>query len=89
MASRFEIDRASITDNDLERQIEFSAELDGEERDFVVKYSVLKELSGDDPEDDALEFFERFGDEIADICVDVAAEQNGSGVVTVDERDLE
>ena len=88
MASRLEIDQASITDNDSEQQVEFTAELDGNERDFVVKYSVLKELSGDDPENDALEMFERFGDEISDICVEAAGDQ-GNGVVTVDENDLE
>ena len=50
MAVRLEIDRASLTDNDIARQVEFTAELDGDERDFAVKYSVLKELSGDEPD---------------------------------------
>ena len=89
MASRLEIDQASVTDNDVARQIEFTAEIDGDERDFAVKYGVLKELSGDEPEDDALELFERFGDEIAELCADAAEQQPTANVVTVDESDLE
>ncbi len=89
MASRLEIDQASVTDNDVSRQIEFSAEIDGEEREFAVKYGVLKELSGDDPQDYALELFERFSDEILEVCADVADRQQSVDVVTIDEGDLE
>jgi hypothetical protein len=89
MASRLEIDQASITDNDVARQVEFTAEIDGDDRDFAVKYSVLKELSGDEPEDDALELFERFNDEIVDMCADAAARQATADVVTIDESDFE
>jgi hypothetical protein len=89
MANRLEIDQASVTDNDVARQIEFTAEIDGDEREFAVKYEVLKELSGDEPEDDALEMFERFSDEIADICADAAEERPSANVVVVDEGDLE
>ena len=46
MASRLEIDQASVTDNDVARQIEFTAEFNENERDFAAKYGVLKELSG-------------------------------------------
>ena len=60
MASSLVIDQNSLTDNDRERQVEFTAEIDGDDRDFAVKYAVLKDLSGDEPEDDALELFERF-----------------------------
>ena len=89
MASQIELDQASVIDNDVARQIEFTAEINGDERDFAVKYAVLKELSGDEPEDDALELFERFGDEIMDICVDAAVRQPSADVVTIDEVDLE
>ena len=89
MAVRLEIDQASLTDNDIARQVEFTAELDGDERDFAVKYSVLKELSGDEPDGDALELFERFSDEIADVCVDAALQRPSASVVVVDEGDLE
>ena len=89
MARRLEIDQASLTDNDVARQIEFTAEIDGDEREFAVRYGVLKELSGDEPEDDALELFERFSDEIAEMCADVAEQQPSANVVTIDEGDLE
>jgi hypothetical protein len=89
MALRLEIDQASLTDNDVARQIEFTAELDGDERDFAVKYAVLKELSGDEPDADALELFERFSDEITDICVDAALQRPSANVVIIDEGDLE
>ncbi len=89
MASRFEIDQASVTDNEVARQVEFTAEIDGDERDYAVKYELLKELSGDDPDDDALELFERFSDEIADTCTEVAARDPSATVVTVDKDDLE
>ena len=89
MASGLEIDQASLTDNDMERQIEFTAEIDGEERDFAVKYSVLTELSGDEPEDDALEVFERFSDEIADFCVEMANQKPSAKLVVLDKGDLE
>ena len=89
MTSRLEIDQASITDNDVARQIEFTGEIDGDDRDFAVKYAVLKELSGDDPEDDALEMFERFSDELVDICFEAAAKRPSADVITIDEGDLE
>lgn len=89
MASRLEIDQASITDNDVAKQVEFTAEIDGDDRDFAVKYDVLKELSGDEPEDDALELFERFNDEIADMCAEAATRQPNADVVTIDESDFE
>jgi hypothetical protein len=89
MASRLEIDQASVTDDDVARQVEFTAEIDGDERDFAVRYSVLKELSGDEPDDDALELFERFSDEILEICAEAAAQQPSATVVTIDENDLD
>ena len=89
MATKFEIDQASIIDNDVEKQVEFTAEVDGDERDFAVKYAVLKELSGDEPEDDALEMFERFSDEIADAAPGAANRQPSANVVIIDASDLE
>ena len=89
MARSLVIDQNSLTDNDHERQVEFTAEIDGDERDFAIKYSVLKELSGDEPDTDALEVFERFSDEIIDVCVDAALQRPSASVVVVDEGDLE
>lgn len=89
MPSRLQVDYASITDNEVTRQIEFMAEVDGDEHEFAVKYSVLKELSGDEPENDAQELFERFSDEITDVCADVLDKRPAATVVVVDEHDLE
>lgn len=89
MASRLQIDHASVADNDVARQIEFVGEIDGDERDFAVKYSLLKELSGDEPEDDALELFERFSDEIIEACAGAAAKRPAATSFIVNEDDLE
>jgi hypothetical protein len=89
MSSRLVIDQASLTDNDRQKQVEFTGEIDGDDRDFAVKYAVLKELSGDEPEDDALELFERFSDEIIDVCAEMAAAKPNASLVVIDEDDLE
>jgi hypothetical protein len=89
MASRLKIDHASVEDNDVAGQIEFTGELHDDEYEFAVRYAVLKELSGDEPEDDAVELFERFSDEIIDICVDMATKGPATGVIVVTEADLE
>ncbi len=89
MPNRITVDQASLTDNDVAQQVEFTAEIDGDERDFAVKYAVLRELSGDEPENDALELFERFSDEILDVCADVADQRSNANVVMIDDDDLE
>lgn len=89
MPDSLETDQASITDNEVTRQVEFTADIDGDERDFAVKYAVLKELGGDEPDGDALEIFERFSDEIADICADPAEKRPSASVIFVDADDLE
>ena len=89
MPNRITVDQASLTDNDVAQQVEFTAEIDGDERDFAVKYAVLRELSGDEPENDALELFERFSDEILDVCADVADQRPNANVVVIDDDDLE
>ncbi|WP_267397733.1 MULTISPECIES: DUF1488 family protein [unclassified Sphingomonas] len=83
------IDHDSLIDNERERQIEFTAEVDGDDRDFAVKYAVLKELSGDEPEDDALELFERFSDESVDVCVEACTLRPSASIIVIAEGDLE
>jgi hypothetical protein len=39
MASRLEIDQASVMDNEVASQVEFTAEIDGDDRDFAVTYA--------------------------------------------------
>ena len=46
MTERLDIDRASIFDNLDERQVEFAAEVDGDEYQFAVQYDVLEALNG-------------------------------------------
>ncbi|MDQ0839382.1 DUF1488 family protein [Sphingomonas faeni] len=89
MASNLKIDQDSLIDNDRERQVEFTAEVDGDDRDFAVKYAVLKELSGDEPENDALELFERFSDEIVDVCVEATVSRPSASLIVISEGDLE
>lgn len=89
MASRFDIDQASVTDNDTARQVEFTADVDGDDREFAVRYAVLKELSGEDPESDALEIFERISDELVDICLEAAIERPSADLVVINKGDLE
>ena len=89
MPSPLTIDHDSLIDNDRERQVEFTAEVGGDDRDFAVKYEVLKELSGDEPENDALELFERFSDDILDACAEAAERRSTADLVVVTESDLE
>ncbi len=89
MPNRLEIDQASIVDNDVTQQIEFTAEIDNDDRDFAVTYAVLKELSGDEPDNDALEIFERFSDELSEICLEKAEQRPNATVIIIDEDDLE
>ena len=85
MANTLEIDQASVVDNDIQKQIEF----DGDEYEFAVKYAVLKELSGDEPEDDGIELFNRFNDDIVDACLAAIERKPNATTIIVDEDDLE
>jgi hypothetical protein len=89
MANRFTIDQDSLVDNESEKQVEFTAEIDSDDRNFAVKYAVLREVSGDEPDNDALELFERFSDEIFDICADLAELRPTANLITVTKSDLE
>ena len=89
MANSLEIDQSSVVDNDVEKQIEFTGEFDGDEYEFAVKYAVLKELSGDEPADDGIELFHRFNDDIIDACLAAIERKPSATTVVVDENDLE
>ncbi|WP_380779520.1 hypothetical protein [Sphingomonas sp. R86520] len=89
MANTLEIDQSSIVDNDIQKQIEFLGEFDGDEYEFAVKYAVLKELSGDEPEDDGIELFNRFNDDIIDACLAALERKPSATTIVVDEDDLE
>lgn len=88
-ADKMDIDQATILDNVEEQMVEFSAEVDGEDYDFGVQYSVLKALSGDEPEDDAVQMFNMFSDEIAEAGLAALARDSDSAMIVISENDLE
>jgi hypothetical protein len=88
-ANELEIDNNSLLDNIDERQVEFTAEVDGDEQEFAVQYDVLEALSGDAPDGDAIDMFNRFVDAISEAALAALSRGNGTGLVIVSENDLE
>ena len=88
-ASSLEIDNSSILDNIDERQVEFDAEVDGDEYQFAVQYDVLEALTGDAPDGDAVETFNRFIDPISDAALAALARDSDQAVIVVSENDLD
>ncbi|HEU0043171.1 DUF1488 family protein [Sphingomonas sp.] len=88
MTDRLDIDNSSLFDNVEEQQIEFSGEVDGDEYQFAVQYDVLEALSGDAPEDDALDLFNQFVDPISDAALAALARDTDQTIVIVSENDL-
>ena len=86
---RLEIDTGTLLDNIDERQVEFSGEADGDEYEFAVQYDVLEALSGDAPDGDAIDMFNRFVDAISEAALSALSRGNGTGLVIVSENDLE
>ncbi len=89
MADRLDIDNASILDNIEENQVEFDGEVDGEEYQFAVRYDLLEALSGDAPDGDAMDIFNRFVDPISDAALSALARDQDQPVIVVSENDLE
>ena len=89
MANRLDIDNSSILDNVDERQVEFTGEVDGDEFQFAVQYDLLEALSGDAPDDDAVETFNRFVDPISDAALAALANGRDTGFIVVSENDVE
>lgn len=88
-ATQLEIDDATVFDNIDAEQVEFSGEVDGDEIDFVVQYDVLEALSGDPPEGDAADTFNRFIDAITEAALAAMARNPSASPVIVSENDLE
>lgn len=90
-ANRLEIDNSTLLDNVEEQQVEFSAEVDGDEYEFAVQYDVLEALSGDRPdsEDGAVDMFNRFVDAISDAALAALARDADAALIVVSENDLE
>lgn len=88
-ADRLEISLDTLLDNIDERQVEFTAEADGDEYEFAVQYDVLAALSGDEPDGDAIDMFNRFSDTIADAALSALARNADAQPIVVSESDLE
>ena len=88
-ASRLEIDNSTILDNIDERQVEFDAEVDGDEYQFAVQYDVLEALTGDAPDDDAVDTFNRYIDPISDAALSALARNSDQALIVVSENDLD
>jgi hypothetical protein len=88
-ADKMDIDMSTVLDNVHEELVEFSAEVDGDEYEFGVQYAVLEALSGDAPDDDAVDMFNRFSDAIAEAGLVALARNSGSTMMIISENDLE
>jgi hypothetical protein len=88
-ATRIEIDDATVFDNIDAQQVEFSGEVDGDEYEFVVQYDVLEALSGDPPEGDAADTFNRYVDSITEAALSALSRNPDTNPVIVSENDLE
>ncbi|WP_375287200.1 DUF1488 family protein [Sphingomonas sp.] len=88
-ADQLEIDMTSLLDNVDAQQVEFTGEVDGDEYEFVVQYDVLEALSGDPPEDDAVDTFNRYVDSITEAALTALARNTDAKPVIVSENDLE
>ena len=88
-ADRMEIDLSTLLDNVDEQLVEFTAEVDGDDYEFAVQYAVLEALSGDAPEDDAVDMFNRFSDTIAEAGLVALARNSDQALIVISENDLE
>ena len=88
-ADKMDIDLASALDNVEDHVVEFTAEVDGDEYQFGVQYAVLEALSGDVPEDDAVEMFTRFSDTIAEAGLVALRRDDTADLIVISENDLE
>ena len=86
-ASQMEIDHATILDNIEAEQVEFTAEVDAEEYEFALQYDVLEALSGDRPDGDAADMFQRFIDPITDAALSALSRNSDQSMITVSENE--
>ena len=89
MAARLDIDNSTILDNIDERQVEFAAEVDGDEYEFAVQYDVLEALTGDAPDGDAIDTFNQYIDPISDAALSALSRNTDQAMIVVSENDLD
>jgi hypothetical protein len=88
-ASQIDIDDSTLLDNIDAEQVEFTAEVDGDDFEFVVQYDLLEALSGDRPDGDAIDQFNRFVDSISEAALAALARNSDATPIIVSENDLE
>lgn len=86
---QLDIDHTTIFDNIDERQVEFAGEVDGDEYQFAVRYSVLEAISGEAPDDDAEMQFSQWVDVIKDAALSALSRGTDRPTILVTESDLE
>lgn len=88
-SSQIDIDDTTILDNIDAEQVEFTAEVDGDDFEFVVQYDLLEALSGDRPDGDAVDTFNRFSDQIGEAALSALSRNSDAQPIIVSENDLE
>jgi hypothetical protein len=88
-AQQLDIDISTIFDNLDEHQVEFSGEVDGDDYQFAVKYSVLEAISGEAPDDDAEVTFNQFIDVVRDAALSALSRDSEPEIIVVSENDLD
>jgi hypothetical protein len=87
--NKLDIHDSTLLDNIDEQQVEFTGEVDGDEYEFAVQYDVLEALSGDAPDGDAIDTFNRFADPIAEAALAALSRNANADPIVVSENDLE
>ncbi|WP_343525158.1 DUF1488 family protein [Sphingomonas sp.] len=81
--------KGTVEDNIGERQVEFVGEVDGDEYQFAVQYDLLEALSGDAPDGDAIDMFERYSDDILEAALAALGRDMEQSLIVVSENDLD
>lgn len=79
----------TVEDNVADRQVEFVGEMEGEEYQFAVQYDLLEALSGDVPDGDAIEMFDRYAEDILEAALTALGRDMEQSLVVVSENDLD
>ncbi len=69
--------------------MEFTGEVDGDDYEFAVQYDLLEALSGDRPDGDAIDMFNRFIDQVTDAALAALSRNSDANPIIVSESDLE
>lgn len=88
-SSQLDIDTNSLLDNIDAELVEFTAEADGDDYEFAVQYDLLEALSGDRPDGDAIDMFNRFIDQVSEAALSALSRNSDATPIVVSESDLE